>query len=96
MMIAKVVGTVVASKSAMNGTFRLLSPYGGDSPVPACFVSLDLVGARQGDLVLVAQGSSCRWTSDTDEKPVDALVVGIIDLIHRHGKEIYRSDDVGV
>ncbi|MCK9547825.1 MAG: EutN/CcmL family microcompartment protein [Sphaerochaeta sp.] len=96
MMIAHVIGTVVASKSAMSGPFRLLSPYGSDPLTSACSIALDPVGARHGDLVLVAQGSSCRWTSDTDEKPVDALIVGIIDLIHRHGKEVYRSDGSGV
>jgi len=40
-------------------------------------VALDMVGADRGQLVLLTQGSSCRWTSRTDDRPMDTLVVAI-------------------
>jgi microcompartment protein CcmK/EutM len=44
-------------------------------------VALDLVGANRGELVLTTQGSSCRWTRETEDRPMDTLVVAIVDTI---------------
>ena len=45
-----------------------------------------LVGADRGQLVLLAQGSSCRWDRRTEDRPVDAVVLAIVDQIDERGK----------
>jgi microcompartment protein CcmK/EutM len=85
MNLARVRGTVVATRRSDNveGAKWLL--------VEECdqkgagrgeyLVALDMVGADRGQLVLLTQGSSCRWTHRTDDKPMDTLVVAIVDQV---------------
>ncbi len=54
-------------------------------------VALDMVGADRGQVVLLTQGSSCRWTSRTDDRPMDTLVVAIVDEIDQSGTTVYTS-----
>jgi ethanolamine utilization protein EutN len=54
-------------------------------------VALDMVGADRGQLVLVTQGSSCRWTSRTEDRPMDTLVVAIVDHIDERGAVTYAG-----
>jgi microcompartment protein CcmK/EutM len=42
--------------------------------------------------VLVTQGSSCRWTSATDDKPIDCLIVAIVDRIDQRGIDVWAQD----
>lgn len=42
-------------------------------------VAADAVGAGVGEVVLVAQGSSARQSELTTGKPVDAVVMAIVD-----------------
>jgi len=89
MTIARVRGTVVATKRSdgVEGARYLL--------VEECdqrgtgrgeyLVALDMVGADRGQLVLLTQGSSCRWTTRTDDRPMDTLVVAIVDTIDECG-----------
>ena len=44
-------------------------------------IAVDLVGAGAGELVLVCPGGSARHTRQTDGKPVDCTIVGIVDTI---------------
>jgi len=44
-------------------------------------VAVDSVGAGEGEVVLVATGSSSRMTSFTKDKPVDAVIMGIVDKL---------------
>jgi microcompartment protein CcmK/EutM len=55
-------------------------------------VALDMVGADRGQLVMTTQGSSCRWTSRTDDRPMDTLVVGIVDTIDEGGTVVYPAE----
>lgn len=55
-------------------------------------VALDLVGANRGQLVLLTQGSSCRWTYETDDKPMDTLVVAIVDRMDQGGVDVWKQD----
>lgn len=48
-------------------------------------VSIDTVGAGEGEMVLIVQGSSARLTPETKMLPVDATIIGIVDSI-RLGK----------
>jgi ethanolamine utilization protein EutN len=90
-ILAMVAGTVVANQKAWSGVYRLVRPCKADGSNDGSppLVALDAVGSREGDVVLLAQGSSCRWTEQTEGAPVDALVVGIVDAVHRWGVEIY-------
>lgn len=44
-------------------------------------VAVDSVGAGDGEVVLVATGSSARQTTITKNKPVDAVVMAIVDKL---------------
>ena len=50
-----------------------------------------VVGAGVGEVVIIAQGSSARQTKMTFEKPIDAVVAGIVDLIEEKGTVTYRK-----
>ena len=95
MILGRVTGTVVSTRrnDSMPQVRYLLvescSTEGallGDS-----LVAVDPLGAGPAEIVLVSQGSSARQTSDTDKKPVDAVVVGIVDLVETRGKVVYRK-----
>jgi microcompartment protein CcmK/EutM len=96
MLIAKVVGEVVASHKvpALQGHKLLLiqptDPRG--QPKGGHLVATDGVGAGVGEIVLVCQGSSARMTAVSENRPVDAVIMGIIDQISDGGTLTYRKD----
>ena len=97
MKLAKVLGTVVATaKDAKLEGFRflMLGEWGPDNkPTGGSFVAVDAVGAGVGEMVLFASGSSARQTVATDNKPVDAVVMAIVDSWEIEGKEKYRKGE---
>jgi microcompartment protein CcmK/EutM len=44
-------------------------------------IAVDSVGAGEGEIVLVATGSSARQTEFTKNKPVDAVIMAIVDKL---------------
>ncbi|CUS93530.1 ethanolamine utilization protein EutN [Candidatus Kryptonium thompsonii] len=44
-------------------------------------IAVDSVGAGVGEIVLVATGSSARLTAVTKNKPVDAVIMAIVDKL---------------
>jgi ethanolamine utilization protein EutN len=48
-------------------------------------VAVDSVGAGVGECVLFTQGSSARLTQATKDAPVDAVIVGIVDVVEVDG-----------
>ena len=54
-------------------------------------VALDSVGAGEGQLVLIVQGSSARMTEQTKNLPADAVIVGIVDSAQFGGKTFYQA-----
>jgi microcompartment protein CcmK/EutM len=52
-------------------------------------VAADAVGAGEGEIVMVAAGSSARLTEVSRDKPVDAVIVGIVDAVEVGGKDVY-------
>jgi microcompartment protein CcmK/EutM len=50
-------------------------------------VAVDSVGAGEGEVVLVATGSSSRQTNFTKDKPVDAVIMAIVDKLDISLKE---------
>lgn len=96
MLLARVIGTIVASsKDAELVGLKLLLLEGADpsgKPAGAQVVAVDAVGAGVGDLVMYCTGSSARQTKVTKDKPVDAVVMGIVDLVEERGGFAYRKD----
>jgi microcompartment protein CcmK/EutM len=95
MNLAKVVGTVVSSQKedSLTGLKFLLLELLDErrKPTGASVVAADAVGAGVGELVLYAAGSSARQTRVTDKRPVDAVVMAIVDSWEIEGEEVYRK-----
>ena len=95
MLIAKVVGEVVASHKTegLVGHKLLLvqplDPKGAAKGNP--LVASDAVGAGPGEWVIVCQGSSARMTPISEGKPVDAVLIGIIDSISLGNEDVFRK-----
>jgi microcompartment protein CcmK/EutM len=54
-------------------------------------VAVDAVGAGEGEMVLVVQGSSARQTSRTNNTPVDAVIFAIVDTVEQNGKKVFEK-----
>ena len=96
MIIAKVVGVAVASlKHDTLRTTKLLlvqpADASGDSS-GELFLAVDLVGAGEGELVMVSQGSSARQVTGQNSSPIDAAIVGILDSLRFEGVISYRKE----
>ncbi|MBC7794603.1 MAG: EutN/CcmL family microcompartment protein [Clostridia bacterium] len=89
MLIARVVGSVVATRkeAELEGLkLLLLQGTGPDGKGNGTHVvAADAVGAGAGDLVLYCSGSSARQTQVTKDRPVDAVVMAIIDIVAAEG-----------
>jgi ethanolamine utilization protein EutN/carbon dioxide concentrating mechanism protein CcmL len=95
MLIGKVVGTVVASRKEekLEGVKLLvLKQVNVEAQVgPGYVIAVDAVGAGLDEYVLYASGSSARQTLVTDKRPVDAVVMAIIDQWEVGGEVKYRK-----
>ena len=93
MILAEVQGTVVSTrKDAGLSGLKLLLVREVDAsfqPTGAFVVAADAVGAGTGELVLVAAGSSARMTDVSRDKPVDAVVCGIVDAVEIGGRDAW-------
>ncbi len=83
MLLARVIGTVWATRKdeKLEG-LRLLIVQAVDlelKPLTNFVIAVDTVSAGMGELVLVAQGSSARQTQETHNKPVDAVIMTIVE-----------------
>ncbi|NIT36423.1 MAG: ethanolamine utilization protein EutN [candidate division Zixibacteria bacterium] len=58
------------------------------------YVAADAVGAGRGETVLTAAGSSARQTKLTRDRPVDAVVMAIVETVERDGEVTYRKGEV--
>ena len=55
------------------------------------FVVVDTVGAGQGEMVLIVQGSSARLTPETEKLPVDATIIGIVDSVNVENQIVFSA-----
>ena len=97
MQVARVTGTLVATRKepTLDG-LKLLVVRPCDlsgQPTGAPLVAADGVGAGVGEVVLVAAGSSARQTEATRERPVDAVIMAIVDVLEADGSVKYRKGD---
>ena len=101
MFIARVIGSVVSTKKdeAMKGRkLVLLRPQLVDEANPAqlrsganTIVAVDALGAGLDELVLFCQGSSARQATGMKTLPVDAVIVGLVDVVDVLNKQIYPA-----
>lgn len=95
MILGQVVGTVVSTRkdSGLSGLKLLVVRELDDrlEPTGSLLVSADAVGAGRDEVVLVAAGSSARLTEETRDKPVDSVIVGIVDEVEEKGSVIYSK-----
>ncbi len=85
MLLARVVGTVVATRkdprlvSNKLLVVRPMDPLG--KPEGNYLVAIDTVDAGTGETVLIVSGSSARMAAGLKDCPVDAAIVGIVDAV---------------
>lgn len=93
MQLGKVVGTVVSTKKdeKLEGLkLQIVKFINTDgSFTGGLVVAVDSVGAGVGEVVLVAAGSSARQTQITKDKPVDTVIMAIVDELEIAGKHVY-------
>jgi len=41
--------------------------------------------------VIISQGSSARQTENTYQKPVDCVIVGIVDMVEKRNKIVFKK-----
>ena len=95
MLIAIVIGTTVSTikDEQLTGQKLLIvqqTDENGD-PFGRPYVAVDTVNAGVGDLVLTAHGSSARQTAITKERPVDAVIMAMIDSLDVNGKVTFQK-----
>jgi len=86
-----VIGTVWSTRKDENlvgSKFLIVRQLNLDyTPKESTVIAVDSVGAGVGEIVLIAQGSSARQTTITHNKPVDSVVMAIVDKLDVSGKD---------
>ncbi len=103
MFIGKVTGNVVATQkvqSVAGKKLLMIEAYNVTTDAPPKLkatgrvaIAVDVLGAGEGEFVLVTQGSSARLTDDTKNLPVDAVVVGIVDTVQVGTESLYCKSE---
>jgi len=85
MVLGKVVGTVWATRKdeeLVGMKLQIVKHLDLQYRVKDTFVvAVDTVQAGVGDVVLVCSGSSARQTAQTKNKPVDAVIMAVVDKL---------------
>jgi ethanolamine utilization protein EutN len=105
MFVAMVTGSVVATQKTGSMTghkLLVVEPYRLDEKSRSrlvatgrTFIAVDTLGAGEGQLVLVTQGSSARLTPETKTLPIDAVVIGLVDTVRIEGREVFNRQENG-
>jgi microcompartment protein CcmK/EutM len=92
MKLGRIVGTVVSTRKdpSLDGLKLLvvenvtttLEREGG------YVVAVDSVGAGMGEVILYATGSSARQTAQTKDRPIDAVIMAIVDSFDIEGRNV--------
>ena len=95
MIFGKIVGTVVSTQidDGIKGKKCLLAQTCNHKGKVNnnYLVAVDLVGAGVEEVVIISQGSSARQTEITHQKPVDCVIVGIVDMVEEHNKIVFKK-----
>jgi len=85
MLLARIVGTVVATRKdprLVSNKLLLARPVDPKGKLEGNYlVAIDTVNAGVGETVLIVSGSSARMAAGMKETPVDAAIVGIVDTV---------------
>jgi len=96
LFLGKVIGTVWSTKKDENlvgAKFLIVRKLDLDLNEKSDFVvAVDSVGAGEGEVVLVATGSSSRQTQFTQDKPIDAVIMAIVDKLDISIKQILEDN----
>ena len=103
MFVAKVTGSVVATQkleSMVGQKLLVVEPYRLEATkrdrlvtTGRTFIAVDMLGAGQGEFVLISQGSSARLTPETKNMPIDAVIIGIVDQVHVDDQRVFSRED---
>lgn len=101
MFLAKVTGSVVATQKAesmVGQKLLVVEPLRVDEKDQSSlkgtgrtFICVDTVGCGEGEVVLIVQGSSARFTPQTGKLPIDAAIIGIVDTVQIGPKEVFKN-----
>lgn len=95
MIIAEVVGTVVATQKTDNMQqlpLRVVRQLTTAVKQTATYlVAVDVIGADEGEYVLVTSGSAARQTHLTDARPCDAVIMAVVDTWQIDGDVRYNK-----
>jgi len=85
MVLGKVIGTVWATRKdeeLVGMKLQVVRHVGVDGrPQESFMIAVDTVQAGVGDVVLVCTGSAARQTALTRNKPVDAVIMAVVDTL---------------
>ena len=83
MLLGRVIGTVWATRKdeKLEGVkFLVVRQLDLEyKPQPQFVIAVDTVQAGVGEVVLVCQGSSARQTTVTEKRPVDAVIMAVVE-----------------
>ena len=95
MLLGRVMGTVVSTaKDRELEGLKLLLVQAVDEkcqPRSGAVVCVDAVGAGVGEIVMYASGSSARQTEVTKNRPVDHVIMAIVDEIASEGEVLWSK-----
>ena len=104
MFLARITGSVVSThkaKELVGQKLLIVEPLRINEkdqsdlqPTGRSFVTVDTVGAGEGEVVLCVQGSSARFTPGTKTLPIDCAIIGTIDSVTVHDKTIFDGGEV--
>ena len=96
MFLGKVIGTVWSTKKdekLVGAKFLVVRKLDLDFNEKNDFIiAVDSVGAGVDEIVLVATGSSSRQTDFTQDKPVDAVIMAIVDKLDIANKQLTKEN----
>lgn len=102
MFVAKVTGAVVSTQkvdSMVGYKLLVVEPYRLDPSgrgtlvtTGRTFIAVDMLGAGEGEYVLITQGSSARLTPETKNMPIDCVIIGIVDQVRVDATEVYNRE----
>lgn len=77
MLIGEVVGNIWSTKKydGLEGQKFLIIKTEENKKI----IAVDLVGAGVGEKVIISLGSAARTPYITKDKPIDAVIIGIVD-----------------
>ncbi len=95
MVLGKITGTITSSANntdIQGGRYLLVNKCDQQGQLKNDFlIALDLVSAGNDEMVMVSQSTAARETPTTRNKPVDAVIVGIVDAIDENENVVYKK-----